>query len=74
LIFDVWTIEEFYMIEISSMDFPQHGEVFYFYGEALQYYHKIKIKRHQLAYKASQIKVTNFHSIFAKSEKNVLYG
>jgi hypothetical protein len=23
------------MIEISSMDFPQHGEVFYFYGQAL---------------------------------------
>jgi hypothetical protein len=24
------------MKEISSMDFPQHGEVFYFYGHALQ--------------------------------------
>jgi hypothetical protein len=23
------------MKEISSMDFPQHGEVFYFYGQAL---------------------------------------
>jgi hypothetical protein len=25
------------MKEISSMDFPQHGEVFYFNGQALQY-------------------------------------
>jgi hypothetical protein len=33
--FDVRTIQEFYMKEISSMDFPQHGEVFYFYGQAL---------------------------------------
>jgi hypothetical protein len=24
------------MKEISSMDFPQHGEVFYFYGQVLQ--------------------------------------
>jgi hypothetical protein len=24
------------MKEISSMDFPQHGEVFYFYGQALE--------------------------------------
>jgi hypothetical protein len=24
------------MKEISSMDFTQHGEVFYFYGHALQ--------------------------------------
>jgi hypothetical protein len=23
------------MIEISSLDFPQHGEVFNFYGQAL---------------------------------------
>jgi hypothetical protein len=23
------------MKEISSMDFPQHGELFYFYGQAL---------------------------------------
>jgi hypothetical protein len=23
------------MKEISSIDFPQHGEVFYFYGQAL---------------------------------------
>jgi hypothetical protein len=23
------------MNEISSMDFPQHGEVFYFHGQAL---------------------------------------
>jgi hypothetical protein len=35
--FDIWsyTTQEFYMKEISSMDFPQHGEVFYFYGQAL---------------------------------------
>jgi hypothetical protein len=25
------------MKEISSMDFPQHGEGFYFYGQALQW-------------------------------------
>jgi hypothetical protein len=25
------------MKEISSMDFPQHGEVFYFYGQALNW-------------------------------------
>jgi hypothetical protein len=24
------------MKEISSLDFPQHGEVFYFYGQALK--------------------------------------
>jgi hypothetical protein len=35
LTFDVRTIQEFYMKEISSIDFPQHGEVFYFYGQAL---------------------------------------
>jgi surface polysaccharide O-acyltransferase-like enzyme len=35
LTFDVSTIQEFYMKEISSMDFPQYGEVFYFYGKAL---------------------------------------
>jgi hypothetical protein len=35
LTFDVSTTQEFYMKEISSMDFPQHGEVFYFYGQAL---------------------------------------
>jgi hypothetical protein len=28
--------QEFSMKEISSMDFPQHGEVFYFYGQALK--------------------------------------
>jgi hypothetical protein len=27
--------------EISSMDFPQHGEVFYFYGQALCMYVRI---------------------------------
>jgi hypothetical protein len=32
LIFDASTTQEFYMEEISSMDFPQHGEGFYFYG------------------------------------------
>jgi hypothetical protein len=36
LIFDVSTVQEFYMKEISSMDFPQHGVVFYFNGQALQ--------------------------------------
>jgi hypothetical protein len=36
LTFDVIAIQKFYMKEISSMDFPQHGEVFYFYGQALQ--------------------------------------
>jgi hypothetical protein len=35
LTFDVSTIQKFYRNEISSMDFPQHGEVFYFYGQAL---------------------------------------
>jgi hypothetical protein len=35
LTFDVSTIQEFYMKEISFMDFPQHGEGFYFYGQAL---------------------------------------
>jgi hypothetical protein len=35
LIFDVSTIQEFYMKEISSMDFPQNGEIFYFYGQAV---------------------------------------
>jgi hypothetical protein len=30
--------QEFNMKEISSMDFPQHGEVFYFYGQALHKY------------------------------------
>jgi hypothetical protein len=29
-------MQEFYMKEISSMDFTQHGEVFYFYGQALR--------------------------------------
>jgi hypothetical protein len=33
--FDSNTTQEFSMKEISSMDFPQHGEVFYFYGQAL---------------------------------------
>jgi hypothetical protein len=33
------------MKEISSMDFPQHGEVFYFYGQAL----------HRLFYRESYI-------------------
>jgi hypothetical protein len=32
---DVMTIQEFYMKGISSMDFSQHGKVFYFYGQAL---------------------------------------
>jgi hypothetical protein len=28
-------VQEFYMKEISSMNFSQHAEVFYFYGHAL---------------------------------------
>jgi hypothetical protein len=36
LTLDVRTNQEIYMKEISSMDFPQHGEVSYFYGQALQ--------------------------------------
>jgi hypothetical protein len=36
LTFDVSTTKEFYMKEISSMDFPQHGEDFYFYGQTLE--------------------------------------
>jgi hypothetical protein len=32
------TTQKFYMNEISSTDFPQHGEVFYFYGQALKRY------------------------------------
>jgi hypothetical protein len=35
LTLDVRTIQEFYVKEISSMDFLQHGEVFHFYGQAL---------------------------------------
>jgi hypothetical protein len=35
LTLDVSTIQEFYMKEIRSRDFPQHGEVFYFYGYEL---------------------------------------
>jgi hypothetical protein len=35
LTFDISTIQEICMKEISSMDFPQHGEVFYFYGQAI---------------------------------------
>jgi hypothetical protein len=35
LTFDVSTFQEFYMKGISSMDFPQHGEVFYFNGQTL---------------------------------------
>jgi hypothetical protein len=38
LTFDVSTIQEFYIKEIISMDFPQHSEVFYFYGQALLRY------------------------------------
>jgi hypothetical protein len=34
--------QEFYMEEISSMDYPHHGEVFYFYGQAYTYL-KIKV-------------------------------
>jgi hypothetical protein len=30
------TIQEFYMKPISSMDFPQHGEVFIFMVQGLQ--------------------------------------
>jgi hypothetical protein len=33
--FDVSRTQEFYMKLIGCMDFPQHGEVFYFYGQAL---------------------------------------
>jgi hypothetical protein len=35
LTFDVRTIQELYMKEVSYIDFPQHGEVFYFYSQAL---------------------------------------
>jgi hypothetical protein len=53
LIFDVRMTQEFYMKEISSMDFPQHGEVFYFYGlglhknlplESFNMFKKLKIR------------------------------
>jgi hypothetical protein len=37
LAFDVSTTQEFYMKEIISMDFPQHGEILYFYGYALKH-------------------------------------
>jgi hypothetical protein len=33
------------MKEIRSMDFPQHGEVFYFYGQALQNNDSIQLCR-----------------------------
>jgi hypothetical protein len=39
--FDVITTQEFYMKENSSMDFPQHDKVFYFYGQALHIFLKI---------------------------------
>jgi hypothetical protein len=42
LTFDVSMTQEFYKKEISSTDFPQHGEVFYFYGQPL-YVPKVKI-------------------------------
>jgi hypothetical protein len=35
LTYGVTTIQEFCTKEISSKDFPQYGEVFYFYGQAL---------------------------------------
>jgi hypothetical protein len=35
------TSQEFYMKDISSMGFPQHGEVFYFYGQALHTTHAL---------------------------------
>jgi hypothetical protein len=41
LTFEVSTIQEFCMKEISSMDFPQHGEVFY--GRAFAYIHYITL-------------------------------
>jgi hypothetical protein len=37
-------IQEFYIKEIRSIDFPQHGEVFYFYGQALYNMHNIVVK------------------------------
>jgi aspartate/tyrosine/aromatic aminotransferase len=50
---DASTVQEFYMKEISSMDFPQHGEVFYFSGQALHMYvyissHEETSQRHEL--------------------------
>jgi hypothetical protein len=41
------------MKEISSMDFPQHGEVFYFYGQALS---GIIIIGPQIKYKRTRAK------------------
>jgi hypothetical protein len=41
LTFNDRTIQELYMKEISSIDIPQHGEVFYFYGQAL-YVHRVQ--------------------------------
>jgi hypothetical protein len=45
LTFDVRTIQKFYMKEISFMDLPQHGEVFYFYGQALVKDYLTRIER-----------------------------
>jgi hypothetical protein len=43
------TAQDFYMKEISFMDFPQYGEVFYFYGQALVYkLHRKKAFTNQL--------------------------
>jgi hypothetical protein len=38
LTFDVRMIQDFFMKEISSIDFPQNEEVFYFYGQAVHTY------------------------------------
>jgi hypothetical protein len=34
--------QEIYVKEISSMDFPQHGVVFYFYGQAIKRLYKFE--------------------------------
>jgi hypothetical protein len=51
LTFDDSTTQEFYMNEISSMDFPQHGELFYFYGQVL---HTFIHTTHALSSKGKQ--------------------
>jgi hypothetical protein len=57
LTFDVSATQEFYMKEISSMDFPQHGEVFYFYGHALHVkYIKTLLFKHS-SMKINRIKI-----------------
>jgi hypothetical protein len=50
------------MKEISSMDFSQHGEVFYFYGQALL--NKIFSHKQIMNVKINRIKPNNVTKIY----------